>query len=327
MNNVTACEVGHRGGGLSGFLLRDVIKIGSDRKVDMRPRLLLAVGLFAFTIACKGKPPVGPSDPPQSPAPPAAQRSTGPIAFVSDRDGTEQIYLANEDGSAVTRLTPGHWPTWSPDGQRLAFHRTDGIYVINVDGSGLRYLTRGWDPDWSPDGRSIVFRDPTFSITTIDVNGANVRRLSESTYGDTAPAWSPDGRRIAFNVGGSTPDCPPEGLWSMNADGSGLQLINCYVTLPAWSPRSPEIAFVNLGKIELSNADGSSRRTVVGGPAAFPDWTPDGRLIFTTDPSRRWYGPGQRIFISDGGVERQLIPEAVAPAFPSYSDRQATWRR
>ena len=83
----------------------------------------------------------------------------------------------------------------------------------------------------------------------------------------------------------------------------------------------------NRGRIDVSNADGSGQRTRVAGPATFPDWTPDGRLIFTKSPSGNRYGPGQRIFISDGGLERQLIPEVAAPARPGYSDRQATWRR
>lgn len=113
----------------------------------------------------------------------------------------------------------------------------------------------------------------------------------------------------------------------MNADGSDARHIGPG-ELPAWSPDSSEIAFVTIpGSIDVSNADGSGRRTRVAGPATFPDWTPDGRLIFTKSPSGGPYGPGQRIFISDGGLERQLIPEAAAPARSSYSDRQATWRR
>ena len=163
-------------------------------------RLLFVLGLLALATGCEGKPPTGPSDtttPPRA----GAQRSTGPIAFVSDRDGIDQIYLANEDGSAVTRLTAGVWPAWSRDGQRLAFSNAQRIYVINVDGSGLRQLASGLEPDWSPDGRFIVFRDMTFSISTVEVNGSNQRRLYDSGYGDTAPAWSPDGQRIAFDVG------------------------------------------------------------------------------------------------------------------------------
>ena len=289
-------------------------------------RLLLVLGLLALATGCDGKPPTGPSGTPPPPPPAGEQRSTGPIAFVSDRDGTEQIYLANEDGSAVTRLTPGALPAWSRDGQRLAFNNARGIYVINVDGSGLRHLARGWEPDWSPDGRMLVFRGASFTIDVVDVDGSNHRRLHDDG-GDGAelyaPAWSPDGRRIAF-INGSYVSFG--GLWVMNADGSDARHIGPG-ELPAWSPDSSEIAFVISRSIDVSNADGSGRRTRVAGPATFPDWTPDGRLIFTKDPSGDWYGPGQRIFISDGGLERQLIPEAAAPASSSYSDRQATWRR
>lgn len=285
----------------------------------------LGVVLAVTVTACDGSP-AAPT-PPTGDSSSGAQRSTGPIAFVSDRDGTEQIYLANEDGSAVTRLTPGAWPAWSRGGQRLAFSNASRIYVINVDGSGLRRLARGWEPDWSPDGRFIVFRDRTFSISTVEVNGSNQRRLYASGHVDTDPAWSPDGQRIAFSVSADI----GLGLWVMNADGSDARDIGLNDgDLAAWSPDSSEIAFLaQPGSIDVSNADGSGRRTRVAGPTTFPDWTPDGRLIFTKSLSgdRNRYGPGQRIFISDGGLERQLIPEAAAPARSSYSDRQATWRR
>jgi Tol biopolymer transport system component len=175
----------------------------------------------------------------------------------------------------------------------------------------------------------LVFRGESFTIDVIDVDGSNHRRLHDGGEdGDDlfAPAWSPDGRRIAFLNGSYVPGFG--GLWVMNADGSDARHVNPDGQIPAWSPDSSEIAFVTIpGSIDVSNADGSGRRTRVAGPATFPDWTPDGRLIFTTQSALGWYGPGQRSFISDGGLERQLIPEAAAPARSNYSDRQATWRR
>jgi Tol biopolymer transport system component len=167
----------------------------------------------------------------------------------------------------------------------------------------------------------------TFSISAVGVNGSNRQVLYDSEYGAFEPAWSPDGRRIAFSVG--TFVDYGLGLWVMNADGSDPRNIGPNDRgLPPWSPDGSEIAFVtNSGSIDVSNADGSGRRTRVAGPATFPDWTPDGRLIFTKSPSQDRYAPGQRIFISDGGLERQLNAEAAAPARSSYSDRQATWQR
>ena len=72
-------------------------------------------------VSCD-KPPL-PTQPTGSELGPQGQRSTGPIAFVSDRDGTERIYLANEDGSAVTPLVATNtdpklvliMPAWAKD--------------------------------------------------------------------------------------------------------------------------------------------------------------------------------------------------------------------
>jgi TolB protein len=291
-----------------------------------RPMGSLIVVLGLVLVSCKGKEPIGPG--PTTLEPPVP-KSTGPIAFVSDRDGTEQIYLANEDGSLITPLTAGSYPAWSRDGQRLAFSRAREIYVINVDGSGLRRVVSGYEPAWSPDGQMLVFRGATrWGIDVVDVNGSNHRALHDHDFGALSPAWSPDGRRIAFAVGSFVGD--GMGLWVMNADGSDpLWIGRGDEELPEWSPDGSEIAFVSAGPIEhleVVRPDGTGRRLVTG-QALFPDWAPDGRLIFTKNPSGNWYGPGQRIFIRDGGAERQLIPDLAAPMRPAYSDRQAVWRR
>ena len=67
------------------------------------------------------------------------------IAFCSNRDGNNEIYLINADGSGERRLTntPGdEWsPVWSPDGSQLVFHSNndgnDDLYLINIDGTNL----------------------------------------------------------------------------------------------------------------------------------------------------------------------------------------------
>src|SRR4029453_5386695 len=73
----------------------------------------------------------------------------GKIAFVSLRDGNQEIYVMNADGSDVQRLTFEQTadvePAWSPDGSRIAFRsERDGnaeIYVMDADGSNQTRLT------------------------------------------------------------------------------------------------------------------------------------------------------------------------------------------
>jgi WD40-like Beta Propeller Repeat len=82
------------------------------------------------------------------------------IAFVSDRDGDEEIYVMDTDPSTkdITRITKNDtWdasPDWSPNGQRIAFEGDSGIIVKNSDGSKVKRLTFEADylssPTWQP---------------------------------------------------------------------------------------------------------------------------------------------------------------------------------
>jgi Tol biopolymer transport system component len=94
------------------------------------------------------------------------------LAFVSDRDGREHLYLAPvRDGRIVgapTRLTAGEatdsFPAWSPDGQHIAFTREEGVssevWLVRADGvAPLRRLTSGADARaarFEPDGRALL---------------------------------------------------------------------------------------------------------------------------------------------------------------------------
>ena len=135
-----------------------------------------------------------------------AQSPDGRIAFVSDRDGNDEIYAMNADGSGLARLTNNSavdgFPSWSPDSRRIAFaSNRDGnaeIYAMNADGSGVVRLTNnsaGDDaPSWSPDGRRIAFvsnRDGNYEIYTMNADGSGATRLTNNSARDSEPSWGP----------------------------------------------------------------------------------------------------------------------------------------
>jgi len=139
---------------------------------------------------------------------PKANPKTGnDIVFVSDRGGMPQIYRMNIDGTDVSRLTTGEGeavnPSWSPDGQHIAFAWTRGfepgnynIFIMDVATRDVVQLTHGAgrneNPVWAPDGVHLVFsskRGRTTHIYTMLANGGAIQQLT--TQGNNEkPVWS-----------------------------------------------------------------------------------------------------------------------------------------
>jgi Tol biopolymer transport system component len=137
------------------------------------------------------------------------------IAFSSEREGNEEIYVVNVDGSGERRLTnlPGVDATsaaWSPDGDRISFVAHDGeqwdAWVVNADGTGLLTLTPTNRDDgpavWSPDGRLLAFtasdalegdNTGTYDLYTIRPDGTDERRV---TAGQMAMGWDLSWQRV-----------------------------------------------------------------------------------------------------------------------------------
>jgi Tol biopolymer transport system component len=276
--------------------------------------------------------------------PSVAQATTAPagparIAFVSTRDGNEEIYSMNPDGSGVTRLTSSSGadlgPVWSPDGRRIAFESyRDGnseIYVINADGSGLTRLANhpadDSNPTWSPDGQRIAFasmRDGNNEIYVMKADGSGVTRLTNNSAIDYEPSWSPDGTRIAFM---SRRDGNNE-IYTMNTDGSGQTRLtnnNADDWDPTWSPDGRRIAFVTYrggnNEIFVMNADGSGQANLTNSAAndRWPSWSPDGtHIVFTS-----YSGGNDEIFAmnADGTGQTNLTNYPATDQEPSWSPR------
>lgn len=75
------------------------------------------------------------------------------IAFWSNRDGGNAVYLMEADGANPKRLANGRSPEWSPDGQHIVFvsrqEDIEGIFIMDKDGENIRLLVEGGDnPAW-----------------------------------------------------------------------------------------------------------------------------------------------------------------------------------
>jgi hypothetical protein len=190
------------------------------------------------------------------------------------------IYVLSAEKTPFRRLPKLTSPTATP---------AEGGVIVDYD----EY------PAWSPDGKQIAFesnRNPTSKsqIYVMDVDGSNVRRLTNSDSDDFAPAWSPDGKRIAFVSS-------RDGNWQiyiMNADGSSPRRLtenSATDWQPAWSPDGKHIAFVsdrvrNFG-IYVMTAEGQDIRAVTDSKDDDygPTWSPDGkRIAFMSKRDGNW---------------------------------------
>jgi dipeptidyl aminopeptidase/acylaminoacyl peptidase len=126
------------------------------------------------------------------------------IAFLSDRDGWDHLYVVSASGGEATQLTKGHFeawrPAWSHDSTRIAFDANEadrpgdrqiGIAVIGSDPAHavITYITGGngtnIEPHWSADDKRVVYQhtdtrnSADFFVAEAKANAKAVR-LSDS---------------------------------------------------------------------------------------------------------------------------------------------------
>lgn len=166
-------------------------------------------------------------------------------------------------------------------------------------------------------------RDGQTDLYTMDPDGKNVNRLTDTPEEERYPAISPDGTQIVFWQQDPAAGSNYGTIWVINADGSSpnkLTKMEYAATYPVWSPDGREIAFSQDKKIYLMNADGTGR-TAITGDASYdfaPSWSPDGeRFTFSGDGDNS----NRDIYVLDiGDSERKnLTDDDFYNNYPAWS--------
>ena len=198
--------------------------------------------------------------------------ATAKIVFVSYQDSIPSIYVMDDDGSNVQRLTfiedaNSHisTPVWSPNGKRIAFTRSLGLPTLNdlfimyQDGSDVQQLTN--EPDtyyvdvaWGPAGHRLAFSryrkgGAGSEIYVMDLRTNDIQQLTHHPHHAeqaSNPSWSPNGKYIAYQL--SFAPWQIDNIYVMDSDGANPHPLALNKDLdqysPHWSSDSKHILFV-----------------------------------------------------------------------------------
>jgi Tol biopolymer transport system component len=260
------------------------------------------------------------------------------IVFHSNREGDNEVYVMNPDGSDQTRLTfdsrNDQRPDISPNGRQIVFvsnriiteTNPSGdfeIFVMDSDGGDVRQLTfngaeDSW-PRWSPNGRWVAFHsnvDGNFEIYLIRPDGTDLTRVTDYAGLDQFPEWSPNGKQLAIRR--------DTDLYLIDLDGANpMQLTDediGFNQMASWSPDGKRLAFLSTREgypsVFVMDADGSNQINLTqkpdGVPASAwssraPGWSRNGQYIYFT-ARRPEAGGNENIFVmnADGTGVTQL---------------------
>ena len=258
------------------------------------------------------------------------------LAFQSDRDGHQELYLMDYDGHNQRKISAhkstSGYSDWSGKGDAIAymsyFSGTPGIYYVDLATSRkipvFRKEPLNLSPSFSPDGRNIAFAHS--SNSNVDVylcprNCEEPRRLTTSSAIDTNPSFSPDGRQIAFT---SSRSGRPN-IYVMDVDGGNVRRISFegqYNDGASWRADGTHITYAsrqgNRFRIAVTNLIDLTTKILVSGPESYeePTYSPDGQRIAYSVKR----GKASQIWVvnAEGGQPRQLTHEGNNSA-PDWS--------
>jgi Tol biopolymer transport system component len=195
------------------------------------------------------------------------------IAFISEWEGDPEVYLMDLHGEHLQRLTddPGQdsYPTWSPDGRRLAY-----IHLGDNNGDG-----------------EITLEDGTL-LRVIDLESSKDQTMASFSGLAFALQWAPQGDRLLLGVvedtdgNGELEPGTDHGVLRAISIASSQAVILTSDAVPfyqaSWSPGAEQVAFATGPQpFTLCTVDshGGQPRCLIDGVGQALAWAPDGQSI------------------------------------------------
>ena len=199
------------------------------------------------------------------------------LAYISDRDGIENIYLHSMDASgdagdkrAASSKTAQIMPAWSGDGKQIAFQdQTGATLMANIETGTTRPAAPATffpgRASFSPNGRTLAiatikpytkrFREGTSSILTVDLAMGKQQFFEPAPYEsvttrtEDGPIYSPNGKEMAFILDDLLHVMPVDA--NGHPAGPALKLNDEISDAPTWSGDSQHLLYLSLGKLRL----------------------------------------------------------------------------
>lgn len=203
------------------------------------------------------------------------------LAYVSDKDGTENIYLHEMSSSSDAhsdsqdkRVAPGEeaqiMPAWSPDAKLIACQdHTGATVLIDVASGKVRPLAPATffpgRPAFSTNGKTVAiatinpytkrFREGTSSILAVDIATGDKKFYapapfeSITTRTEDGPIYSPNGKEMLFVMDDVLHTMPVDA--DGKPSGAAVKLNDETSDAPTWSADSSKILYLNNGKLRL----------------------------------------------------------------------------
>lgn len=240
------------------------------------------------------------------------------IAFISNRSGSNDVYIVSPDGASLMRITNSpameSAPFWTADARLVFSTWADNVATVYAASSrapepAVIGTAPGRSPIIAPDGKKLLYSSgqfPTMHLVESGLDGSNARTLSKVPSAMFNAVYSPDQSQIAFARSDSTRQLQ---VWVMNTDGSGERQLTRFSTddgspqWPAWSPDGAKVAIQSGRYNRNAPTENTAHIWVIdvkSGAAArlnphtmpyldeTPSWFPDGkRIAFQSDRSGR----------------------------------------